>query len=200
MKLAWLTVALTACAMDSPRPQDTVPPTDAASADLTFLREEEKLARDVYRTLYQEWQLTPHANIAESEQTHMNRVLSVLEAHGLPDPVSSDEVGAFKDPRLAALYGSLVEKGKTSPVASLEVGATIEDLDLRDLQAMRQRTADPLTLGMLDALECGSKNHLRAFYRQLTAAGVSYQAQYLPQPQLDEIVASAQERCGLRTR
>lgn len=196
MKVLLVTAMLSACAMDSQRQPELEPPTDAAQDDLAFLREEEKLARDVYLTLYDIWNLPPHGNIASSEQTHMDRVLSVLEAHALPDPVVSDAVGAFENPQLAALYTTLVATGRESTTAALTVGATIEDLDLRDLHDMKLRTTDTLTLDMLASLECGSRNHLRAFYGQLSAAGVGYLAQYIPQAQLAEIVGSAKERCG----
>jgi hypothetical protein len=61
-------------------PGPTGPATPELAADLQFLREEEKLARDVYLTLYDAWQLAPHQNIAESEQTHTDRVLDLLVA------------------------------------------------------------------------------------------------------------------------
>lgn len=196
MKALLLLGVLSACAMDSQSPDPPLPPSEAARGDLAFLREEEKLARDVYLSLYDTWRLPSHGNIAESEQTHMNRVLEVLVAYALPDPVVSDAVGAFENQELAALYTDLVSMGRASTTAALHVGATIEDLDLRDLAAMKLRTADPLTLGMMDALECGSRNHLRAFYGQLSAAGASYVAQYISQAQLAEVVGSAKERCG----
>jgi len=38
--------------------------------DLTFMREEEKLAQDVYTFLASKWNLRIFSNIARSEQTH----------------------------------------------------------------------------------------------------------------------------------
>lgn len=46
---------------------------------LIEMREEEKLARDVYLTLYNKWKLQIFKNIAESEQTHMDAVKYLLE-------------------------------------------------------------------------------------------------------------------------
>jgi hypothetical protein len=126
---------LAACgAGDGGLPGPTGPATPELAADLQFLREEEKLARDVYLTLYDAWQLAPHQNIAESEQTHTDRVLDLLVALDLPDPVVDDTVGVFVNPQLAGLYVELVATGRRTEVASLEVGATIEDLDLRDIE------------------------------------------------------------------
>jgi hypothetical protein len=104
---------LAACgAGDGGLPGPTGPATPELAADLQFLREEEKLARDVYLTLYDAWQLAPHQNIAESEQTHTDRVLDLLVALDLPDPVVDDTVGVFVNPQLAGLYVELVATGR----------------------------------------------------------------------------------------
>lgn len=47
--------------------------TNSQKYDISFMREEEKLARDVYDSLYAKWGLRPFANIRESEQRHMDR-------------------------------------------------------------------------------------------------------------------------------
>jgi hypothetical protein len=170
-------------------------PTELQS-DLQFLREEEKLARDTYLTLYDKWGLKVHQNIASSEQTHTTTVLGVLEALGIADPVVSDQIGAFTNPSLADLYAQLVAKGSVSVDAALQVGATIEDLDIHDIQTMRTKTTDPGTLAILASLECGSRNHMRSFNNQLGARGLTYQAQYISAPELTSILSSAQEQCG----
>ncbi len=170
--------------------------TAETAADLTFLREEEKLARDVYLSLGARWGLQVHENLSRSEQTHMDRVLATLEVYGLVDPVTDDAVGVLHDPALRGLYATLIAQGQESSLASLRVGATIEDLDLRDLDEMTARTADPYALEVYEALRCGSRNHLRAFYGQLAAAAVDYQAQYLTQAQLAAIVSTSRETCG----
>ena len=43
------------------------------------MREEEKLARDVYLTLYDIWGTPAFNNIASSEQTHMDAVLMLID-------------------------------------------------------------------------------------------------------------------------
>jgi hypothetical protein len=54
--------------------------------DLLFMREEEKLARDVYLTLHDIWGTPVFANIATSEQQHMDAILKLLNTYKLPDP------------------------------------------------------------------------------------------------------------------
>ena len=169
---------------------------DALAADLQFLREEEKLARDVYATLYERWHLRPHQNIASSEQTHTSRVKDVLVSLGVPDPVKDDAVGVFVNPDLRKLYGDLVARGLQSEVAALEVGATIEDLDIRDIERMKARTTNPAVLSMYESLECGSRNHLRAYTSQLAARGTTYAPQYIGAAELATIRAASNERCG----
>ena len=98
-----------------------------------------------------------------------------------------------------ALYTQLVASGQPSLVAALTVGATIEDLDIHDIEAMRANTTDPAILATYAALECGSRNHMRAFYGFLTANGGSYRAQFITQAELDAIIAGAHEQCGMGT-
>ncbi len=55
---------------------------------LIYTREEEKLARDTYLTLYGVWEMPVFSNIAASEQSHMDAVLRMLEKYGLEDPAA----------------------------------------------------------------------------------------------------------------
>lgn len=191
-----LTLTLAACGSDDPFDGPAPVVTEPVAADLLFLREEEKLARDVYLTLYDAWHLTPHQNIASSEQTHTDRVADLLAAAGLTDPVVDDTVGVFVNPQLDALYDELVAAGTPSEIEALRVGAIIEDLDIRDLDDMKARTTDPTVLATYDALQCGSRNHLRSFTGQLASRGVTYVPQYLTQTAYDAIVAGDRESCG----
>lgn len=167
-------------------------------SQLRHLREEEKLARDVYRTLYQRWGLRIFDNISSAEQRHMDRIGAVLNARQIPDPIADDTVGVFQDASLRALYQELVQRGSNSLLAALRVGATIEDLDLRDLAAVRVglQDQDADVLAALDMLECGSRNHLRAFAGQLESRGDTYSPQYIDAERYASILASEHERCG----
>jgi len=167
----------------------------AAEAEgLTLMREEEKLARDVYRMMYMEHGLRIFANIAGSEQRHTDAVKALIERYGLPDPVESDEVGVFTDSRLQSLYEELVARGRESLVEALRVGAAIEDLDIYDLEnalAANDNADIEMVYGNLLA---GSRNHLRAFVGQLENLGESFEPQYLDQATVDEILSSPWER------
>jgi hypothetical protein len=169
---------------------------EALAADLIYLREEEKLARDVYTTLYASSRLTPFANISGSEQAHTDQVARLLALMGIPDPVVDDTVGAFVNGDLARLYAELVAAGQPSAVAALTVGATIEDLDIFDIRAMMARTDDPAALALYANLQCGSRGHLRVFVSQLTSRGASYTARFMTQAEVDAIVEGPAESCG----
>lgn len=166
----------------------------AEAAEVVFLREEEKLARDVYRALFAAHGDRVFANIAGAEQRHMDHVKLLLDRYELADPAAATAPGEFKDSRLAALYTDLVARGKASLVEALKVGATIEDLDLADvgkaLAASDNRDVD----AVMQNLAKGSRNHLRAFSRRLTALGASYTAQYLPAEEVARILAAPRER------
>jgi len=101
---------------------------------LLQMREEEKLARDVYLELYDTWGQQIFLNISESEQTHTDAVKTLLERYKIPDPVTDDTRGVFMNPVMTKLYETLTEQGKKSLLDGLIVGATIEDLDIKDLQ------------------------------------------------------------------
>lgn len=167
-----------------------------AEDDLAFMREEEKLARDVYLTLHEAWGVPAHRNIARSEQKHTDALEGLLDRYDLPDPVVTDDVGAFTNPDLGVLYDELVDLGTSSVVDSLVVGATIEDLDIIDIAHAMERTDDPTILATYGSLMCGSRNHLRSFVDLLADEGVDYEAQFMTPAQLDEIVSTPYETCG----
>ena len=162
--------------------------------DILWVREEEKLARDVYQTLYDRWQVPIFSNIAQSESTHMATMGLLIEKYHLADPVKDDARGSFSNPEFQTLYQDLVAKGNTSLEAALTVGATIEDLDIRDIEEALKRTDKQDTRNAYANLSRGSRNHMRAFNRQLTQkAGQPYSAQYISQAQLDTILSQSQE-------
>ncbi len=162
--------------------------TDEEIEGLTYMREEEKLARDVYLTLYDTWGDVVFSNIARSEQQHTDAVKYLLDLYGISDPVVDDSTGVFTNPDLQALYGQLVEQGQQSLEAALRVGATIEEIDILDLEEWLEKTDNANIITVFQNLERGSDHHLRAFVGRLEALGESYTPQYLTQAQYDEII------------
>lgn len=181
---------------DSLQPQlDALPVatlTAEEQAGLIWMREEEKLAHDVYVALYDQWQIPIFTNIADAEQTHTDAVKALLDRYAIPDPSADRSAGTFTNPDIQALYTTLVSQGSTSLVAALTVGATIEDLDIADLQERATTTPD---IALVYAnLEKASRNHLRAFVKQLASNDATYTPTYISQADFDAIVSSDIER------
>lgn len=162
--------------------------TDSAADALQYMREEEKLARDVYLALYEQWGLPVFSNIARAESQHMSMVLQALDARGLTDPAAANDAGEFTNPDLQALYHQLVSSGSESVPAALKVGATIEDLDIADLQERLQSVTDEDVRFVFENLVRGSENHMRAFVRNLSRYGETYEPQYIDVAYFDSIV------------
>lgn len=164
-------------------------------ADLSVLREEEKLARDVYLYAYDTYGLAIFNNISKSEQTHMDKVLSLLDAYGLEDSAHPDR-GVFNKVELSELYESLTTKAALSLEDALQVGATIEDLDISDINEFLSRTQEPSIVVVYESLNCGSKNHIRSFNGQIESHGDTYAPQFISQDEFETILSQPSGGCG----
>lgn len=167
---------------------------DAEKAWLVQMREEEKLARDVYTTLGNLWNIQTFGNIAKSEQTHTNAIKTLLDRYMIADPVTVDTVGIFTSPVMQKLYTDLVAQGSTSLLDALKVGATVEDLDIKDLEDLMQTTDNEDILLVYANLTKWSRNHLRAFVSNISRNNWTYSPQYISQASYDEIINGQQER------
>jgi hypothetical protein len=141
--------------------------TDAEQYWLTYMREEEKLARDVYLFLYDEWQSRIFKNISLSEQTHMDAIKTLLDRYGIPDPAADKKQGEFTNSELQALYDQLIRDGGVSLVDALHVGVFIEETDIDDLNAGIGSTTHKDIKTVYSNLLAGSLNHLNAFESNL---------------------------------
>jgi hypothetical protein len=172
----------------------TIPKQDmnaSETAGLVYMREEEKLARDVYNALYQTWGLRVFANIAISEQRHMDALEALLDRYSIADPAANAAPGIFTNAALKGLYGDLVSQGNASATAALRVGATIEDLDIHDLDKAIAGTDNQDLAFVYGNLRNASGNHLRAFLWQLESLGENYFPQYITAAEMNEMLAVA---------
>ncbi|MHB2148800.1 DUF2202 domain-containing protein [Calditrichota bacterium LG25] len=174
-------------------PIEEVSPAEAEG--LIFMREEEKLARDVYLTLYGQWSLAVFVNISVSEQMHFDAMGYLLQKYNIDDPASVDSIGVFTNADLQNLYNTLIVQGKDSVIAALKVGALIEEVDIRDIQKELDENVDNEDIQYVyENLMRGSRNHLRSFVSYLSAMGVIYEPQILSQEDYDAIINSPIER------
>jgi len=160
---------------------------EAEESTLLWMREEEKVARDVYLTLYNAWNKKVFANIADSERSHMDALLKKIESFGLVDPVIPG-IGSFSNPELQVVYDGLITQGKLSYIDALIVGASIEDMDIRDINNAIAETSNLGLKTTYESLLEGSKNHLRAFVGLLEQAGVEYSPQFIEQALFEAIL------------
>jgi hypothetical protein len=180
---------------------------------LEFMCQEEKLARDVYITLGMRYpEAIVFGNIIESEQRHTEAATDMFVKYGFPDPSTNNNVGVFTSETYGEYftdtYNYLITEGANSELDAFYVGALIEELDMHDILFCPEEII-ALNDDINDASDCGkvytdkediitlygnlleaSENHLRAYVKNIeTVIGEgNYEAQYLPQEQVDAIL------------
>ena len=185
---------------------------------MVFMREEEKLARDVYITLGDSYpDAIVFSNIDDAEQQHTTTVKDKLAKYDIDDPNTDDTVGAYTGEDygwyFTEKYNLLVGWGEESELDALYVGAFIEELDMLDIVQCpkvivdtHNKIKDSSDCGlnytdnsdlqsMLESLLEGSKNHLRSYVGNIEAVEgeCSYEAQVLTQLEVDTILGRVGE-------
>lgn len=128
---------------------------------ILFMREEEKLAHDVYVQFYELYGKQIFLNISESEQRHMDAMLRLIKFYGLEDPAKVG-IGEFKNEELKELYDNLMLMA-TDLISALEAGVLIEETDIEDITALMEQTEVKNILQVYGNLLNGSENHLKSF-------------------------------------
>ncbi len=160
---------------------------------LQFMREEEKLARDLYIAFDGLYNYRIFQNISKAEQNHMDLILSYLEIYELDDPAAA-EAGVFNNEDLQNLYNDLFEKGSVSLIEALKVGALVEEVDIIDLAEVYEMEPGEDIIAVTEALMLGSRNHLRAFNRTLGFQDIDYEPVLMSLEDFEEIINSSWER------
>jgi len=168
--------------------QTIVELTNDEITDLKYMREEEKLAHDVYFKLYETHKLQAFQNIANSELTHTEAVKTLLENYKIDDPAENNTQGEFENEALQELYTTLTKQGEQNLKEALKVGALIEEIDIIDLQNAIQRTENNEIITVYENLMKGSRNHLRAFVKNIEKNGNTYTNQKLSELEYNEII------------
>ena len=194
-------------------PQETAVFDHNEATHLVFMREEEKLARDVYTKL---GMLYPDSvvfgQIDDSEQRHTDAVKAMLEQYGEEDPSTNDNLGVFTGEAFgdyfSEKYEYLVNRAAVSELDALYVGAFIEELDMQDIRQCPQviveqdngiddttqcglvYTDQPDIISLYGHLLEGSANHLEGYVRAIESiiGEGAYTAQVLSQDAVDELL------------
>ena len=131
-------------------------------ADLEFMYEEEKQARDLYARLGEEWNLPAFENISQSEAQHMAALEALFAKYDLEKPAAVP--GEYNNSELAAAYDEFLARGLESEAAALELGKELEIKDIADLEEVRIDAPEDFK-AVYANLKAGSENHLAAFDR-----------------------------------
>ncbi len=174
-----------ACIRDYPMQ----PLSEDETAGLLFMREEEKLARDVYIYMSELYPFPVFKNISKSEQRHMDAIKYLLDRYEIDDPIGEDIKGSFKNKELQKLYDQLIKSGKVSRIDALKVGALIEETDILDLQEQLNEKIDNKDIThVYSNLLKGSSHHLKAFTGVLKVNGIIYEPVLMEKEDFDKIV------------
>jgi hypothetical protein len=164
---------------------------DEEIAGLVYMREEEKLARDVYITFNALYSANIFSNISASEQAHTDAVLLLINRYNIDDPSADMPIGAFQNEGLQALYDDLVAQGNQDLESAFLVACAIEEIDILDLiEYMDNTEYKDLELVYQHLLD-GSENHLRSYVNQWeNQSGVEYEPRYLSVEQYEAIISA----------
>jgi hypothetical protein len=172
--------------------------TDKEKASVLRMREEEKMARDVYMIMNDKWDHQVFSHISESEIYHMSQMKLWVDKFSLDDPVTrnNDKRGVFTDQSLQKLYDELTASGLQSKEAAFRAGAKVEEVDILDLKAALAETSNTDLQSTYKYLIHASENHLRAFVRNLEALGINYTPVVMTQTVFEEIMNRQQGGMG----
>lgn len=153
---------------------------------LYLMREEEKMARDVYAFFYKKFNVRTFGNITKSENQHSEAVLKLINYFGLKDPAVA-ETGKFTNHEMQDLYDKFTTEALTINDA-LKTGAFIEEYDIADLRKLINETANTDIKFVYSNLLRGSTFHLKAFTGVLKARGIIYVPSILSQEDYNQII------------
>lgn len=148
--------------------------------DLYYQYSEEMLARDLYNHFYSVYGTQTFANIAKSEQEHMDAMKFLLDRYSLEYPSSYWE--------LQSNYDSLKIEWDKWLKEALEVWVKIEILDINDIiDTIKSTDNDDLKI-VFTNIGGASYNHMRWFLKALNnnnfTTDIDY-SKYLNQEQVD---------------
>ena len=136
---------------------------DTRAADLSYSRDEERMARDLYTLLGQTYDAAIFDRIAASEQQHFDAVGALLTSYGITDPAVGQPGGTYANADVQKLYDQWKAQGLTSVQDAYAVGVALEQTDIADLQGFLARNSEADVQRVFTHLLAGSQHHLDAF-------------------------------------
>ncbi|MDU0315341.1 DUF2202 domain-containing protein [Phycicoccus sp. M110.8] len=136
--------------------------TGLSAGQLTQLREEERMARDLYTRLASSSGEQLFVRIATAEQRHLDSVEALMRGRGMDPAAAGTSAGTYAVPALQAAYDRWLARGTASDQAAYAVGVELEKRDIADLRSLAVPTGDS-AYRVVSALLAGSEHHLTAF-------------------------------------
>lgn len=163
-----ITAAATAAPSPTPTPSTSASVSTSVDAtvakQLAYMREEERLAHDVYTEIYKLYPTaTSFSRIAASEQRHFETMGLLLTRYGLADPSAGKSAGSYAEDSLNKLYAQLMTQAKVSVNEAYKVGVAIEETDIADLKTALTGNNPADVKAAYTNLQAGSDNHLATF-------------------------------------
>ena len=160
-----ITAALLGAIALAPGAQAATPTylTTTQKAQLKYLIEEEKLARDVYTYLAGKVTTRKFSNIARSEQTHMNYVASLLAKYKQTNPTTGKAAGVIVNKDIQALYNTLTAEGAAGQLQAFAVAVQVEQVDIDSIKELLLKPMPAAVKAALDLMLAASNTHLEAF-------------------------------------
>jgi hypothetical protein len=156
---------------------------------LMFMREEEKMALDVYTTLHRKWDINSFDIISRAEQNHLDALRCLLYKYQLSDPIGSNPPGVYANPEIQRLYKELMQEGMTTKKGAYLAGTMMEDHDIARVTNYRPQVDNEDILKVMDELNKASRNHMKAFTNNLLKNyNVVYAPVYINTRQYQQII------------
>lgn len=154
--------------------------TEEMKQGLLLMREEEKLAKDVYAYFASLYSVPAFTNITASETKHMSSVKILLDKYNITDPVKDDAIWVFTNPSFTMLYNEWTTKGATSLTEALKIWIKIEELDIADIDKLLWQISSNSDIALVyNNLRAWSINHLTSFIKNLEKQWETYVSIYL---------------------
>ena len=142
---------------------DTTAPDKAEQESLSFSRQEEKMAHDLYTEFGKLYDSAVWDRIARSEQRHFDAIGRLLDQFDIADPTDGDKAGVYDDKDLQELYDGWLAQGQKSEADAFKAAIALETRDIADLKVQIQATDNDDIDAVYERLLAGSENHLAAF-------------------------------------
>lgn len=137
--------------------------TEQQKTTLAAMAQEEKLAHDLYAAFADKYPAAVFDRTAASETQHLTAIRTLLDRYGLADPTAGKPAGQFSDPAVQASHDKLLSQGQANQAAALQVGQTVEQTDINDLQTALDGLTAPDVQQLYTHLRTASQHHLTAF-------------------------------------